>query len=476
MKIAAVAALLLALANGRWAAAQSRAFDLDAVAPAITGGDFLATEGAGTITPWSSRVGVSYRYLDRPLTVEQGGRREALVTTRSVLEISGAVQLGRWAGVAIALPFLAETSGSGVESGAALGDLRLVPRVELLRARGVGLALLAGLRLPTGDTNRFLGEGMVVFEPRLAFQADVARRIVRLGVNVGARVREARRYGDLEVGHQGFASLALTIAPSRYVDGTIELHGTTALSSRFGEGQTSPVELLAGLGGGAKGLRVGAAAGIGLVDGFGAPRVRAFATLEYRIPPPARAQTASATPRTPARPAPPAPPAPIDDEKNELAALPSHDDDVPMQLPDERDVRFVGGRVELADPIFFDLNRKRVRSRFHGELIELARALARRPAITRVWIEGHADATGPAAFNLALSRARAAAVAAFLVAHGVDGARLEPVGFGEARPLVPSPAGVVNPRNRRVQFFIDVERREEQPEATGVALRQGGAQ
>jgi outer membrane protein OmpA-like peptidoglycan-associated protein len=477
MKITVVAALLSALTNGRWAAAQSRAFDLDAVVPAITGGDFLATEGAGTITPWSSRVGVSYRYLDRPLTVDQGGRREALVTTRSVLEISGAVQLGRWAGVAVALPFLAETSGSDVESGAALGDLRLVPRVELLRARGVGLALLGGLRLPTGDTSRFLGEGMVVFEPRLAFQADLARRIVRLGVNVGVRVREARRYGDLEVGHQGYASLALTVAPSRYVDGTIELHGTTALSSRFGEGQTSPVEMIGGIGGGAKGLRVGAAAGIGIVDGFGAPRVRAFATLEYRIPPPARAETAAAAPPTPARPAPPAPPPPSDSEKEELAALPSRDDDddVPMQLPDERDVRFVGGRVELADPIFFDLNRKRIRSRFHGELVELARALARRPAITHVWIEGHADATGPAKFNLALSRARAAAVAAFLVAHGVDGARLEPVGFGEARPLVPSPAGVVNPRNRRVQFFVDVERREERLEATGVALRQGGA-
>jgi len=474
-QLATMATLVAVLAGRQAHAADARAFDLDAVQPAITGGDFVATEGAGPVVPWSTRVGVSYRYLDRPLTVELGGAREALVATRSVVEISGAVRLGRWFGVALALPILAESSGSDVASGAALGDLRVVPRVELVHARGVGLALLAGLRLPTGDSTRFLGEGMVVFEPRLALQADFARRIVRLGLNLGVRLREARQYHDLEVAHQAFASLALTIAPSRFIDGTIELHGTTALSSRFGEGQSSPLEVIAGLGGGALGIRVGAAVGLGLVDGFGAPRARALATLEYRWAPPPRVHTASRAPSPPRPPSPPPRAEPLEDSDEPLPELPLHDDDIAMQLPDEADVRFVGGRVELADPIFFDLNRKRVRSRFHGELVELARALSRRPSITRVWIEGHADATGPAAFNLTLSRARAAAVASFLVAHGVDGARLEPVGFGEARPLVPSPAGVLAPRNRRVQFFVDVEHPAPAPEAVGVALHRGGA-
>jgi outer membrane protein OmpA-like peptidoglycan-associated protein len=450
-----------------------------------TGGDFLATEGAGPIAPWAFRVGASYRYLDRPLTVMHlDGRRDSLVATRSVVELSGGVQLGRWFGIALALPVLAETSGSGVDRGAALGDLRLVPRVELLRKHGVGLALLGGLRFPTGDPTRFFGEGMVVFEPRLALQVDLARRIVRLGLNVGVRLREARQYGDLIVGHQGFASLALTVAPSRFIDGTLELHGTSALSERFGSAQASPVELLAGLGGGAAGVRIGAGVGIGLVDGFGAPRVRALVSLEYRRAPSAAPSrpvfVAQATPKRPTPP-PPAPPPPPPPPPAPPAAteLPDHDDEVAMQLPDEPDVRFVGGRVELADPIFFDLNRKRVRSRFHEELIELARALKRRPVVTRVWIEGHADSTGPAEWNQKLSRARASAVADFLVAHGVDRERLAPVGFGEARPLVPTPPGTENARNRRVQFFIDVERpdepKENEAEAPGVALNRGGS-
>src|SRR5207253_302517 len=72
-----------------------------------------------------------------------------------------------------------------------------------------------------------------------------------------------------------------------------------------------------------------------------------------------------------------------------------------------------------------------------------------------IWIEGHADRTGPSAWNLRLSRRRARAVAEFLVEHAVAPQRLRTAGYGEARPLVPTPAGVANERNRRVQFLPD---------------------
>src|SRR6185369_13114719 len=103
----------------------------------------------------------------------------------------------------------------------------------------------------------------------------------------------------------------------------------------------------------------------------------------------------------------------------------------------------------------FDKDRRRVRHRFHPELVQLARVLKKRKELTLIWIEGHADATGPARWNLELSRGRAAEVAKILIAEGIDLARLRPVGFGEARPLVPTPRGESNEKNRRVHFFTD---------------------
>ena len=49
-------------------------------------------------------------------------------------------------------------------------------------------------------------------------------------------------------------------------------------------------------------------------------------------------------------------------------------------------------------------------------------------------INGHTDASGPAAFNKTLSEKRAIAVATYLVQHfAIDPARLTPVGWGEER-------------------------------------------
>jgi outer membrane protein OmpA-like peptidoglycan-associated protein len=128
---------------------------------------------------------------------------------------------------------------------------------------------------------------------------------------------------------------------------------------------------------------------------------------------------------------------------------------VPTTPTEEPEVSIAPGRIELAQPIFFQLNRKRIRFGFRDELKQLARVLQRRPELTYIWIEGHADATGPEAWNMTLSRARAEAVAQFLISEGIAPSRLAPVGFGEARPMVPTPHGVPNERNRRVHFYTD---------------------
>jgi OOP family OmpA-OmpF porin len=64
-------------------------------------------------------------------------------------------------------------------------------------------------------------------------------------------------------------------------------------------------------------------------------------------------------------------------------------------------------------------------------------------------VEGHADPRGGETHNQALSGARAASVADYLVAaHGIAAARLAPVGLGSSRLL--NPREPTAPENRRV--------------------------
>ncbi|MDM5178243.1 OmpA family protein [Massilia sp. DJPM01] len=69
-------------------------------------------------------------------------------------------------------------------------------------------------------------------------------------------------------------------------------------------------------------------------------------------------------------------------------------------------------------------------------LDEIAAALLADPGITDVDISGYADRLGSEKYNLKLSERRANAVRDYLVAKGVDGARLKAYGKGEANPVV----------------------------------------
>ena len=85
------------------------------------------------------------------------------------------------------------------------------------------------------------------------------------------------------------------------------------------------------------------------------------------------------------------------------------------------------------------------------DLDRVAEALAdARLADASVVVEGHTDAAGGAAYNLALSKRRADAVVAYLIRHGVAGARLRAVGRGEDQPL--TAYAPTDGRQRRVEI------------------------
>jgi outer membrane protein OmpA-like peptidoglycan-associated protein len=79
----------------------------------------------------------------------------------------------------------------------------------------------------------------------------------------------------------------------------------------------------------------------------------------------------------------------------------------------------------------------------------IAELLRDQPQV-KLQVEGHTDALGTDAYNLALSQRRAVAVANHLVERqGIEPSRLVVVGRGEEAPLSDN---AFDPRNRRVQF------------------------
>jgi outer membrane protein OmpA-like peptidoglycan-associated protein len=71
-----------------------------------------------------------------------------------------------------------------------------------------------------------------------------------------------------------------------------------------------------------------------------------------------------------------------------------------------------------------------------------------------VSVEGHTDSTGGAALNQQLSTARAEAVRAALLAHGVASSRASAVGFGLTRPVADNATPEGRAANRRVEIIV----------------------
>lgn len=103
--------------------------------------------------------------------------------------------------------------------------------------------------------------------------------------------------------------------------------------------------------------------------------------------------------------------------------------------------------------VFFDWNRADLTDRAR-QIIAEAAAARTTVRSTRIEVSGHADRSGPDAYNQALSMRRAEAVAAELVRRGVPRSELVIQAFGESRPLVPTADGVREPQNRRVEIVL----------------------
>lgn len=69
-------------------------------------------------------------------------------------------------------------------------------------------------------------------------------------------------------------------------------------------------------------------------------------------------------------------------------------------------------------------------------------------------VGGHTDDKGSAASNTRLSQKRANSVVSYLSSKGIASERLQPIGYGEADPLVPNTSAENRAKNRRIAFRV----------------------
>ena len=108
----------------------------------------------------------------------------------------------------------------------------------------------------------------------------------------------------------------------------------------------------------------------------------------------------------------------------------------------------------LADRVHFAKNTDKIGPKTLAVLNQIASVLREFPSIL-VRLYGHADSVGAPQYNMALSKRRAEAVKAYLVAAGVAEDRLTSEGFGQLRPTVIQKSKKDSAKNRRVEFIFE---------------------
>ena len=111
--------------------------------------------------------------------------------------------------------------------------------------------------------------------------------------------------------------------------------------------------------------------------------------------------------------------------------------------------------AEAADVyiVFFDWDRSEITDAAMDILEDVAADYAA-GSFAGVDVVGHADRSGPDAYNVALSQRRAAAVQSALGGLGVPEGSISTDGVGESQPLVETPDGVREPSNRRAEIRL----------------------
>lgn len=104
----------------------------------------------------------------------------------------------------------------------------------------------------------------------------------------------------------------------------------------------------------------------------------------------------------------------------------------------------------VLDGVQFDTGKATIRAESFPRLDSVVEYLTHKKSV-RIEVSGHTDNVGNPKSNQELSERRAQAVRAYLVSKGIDGSRIQAVGYGDKRPIAPNDTEEGRQRNRRIE-------------------------
>jgi len=103
--------------------------------------------------------------------------------------------------------------------------------------------------------------------------------------------------------------------------------------------------------------------------------------------------------------------------------------------------------------VLFDFDRSNINAAGQAVIDQLLADAAKKGGVN-ISATGHADRSGSEDYNMALSLRRADSVREALIAGGIDPNTITVAGRGESEPAVPTPDGVKEQANRRVEIVL----------------------
>lgn len=147
----------------------------------------------------------------------------------------------------------------------------------------------------------------------------------------------------------------------------------------------------------------------------------------------------------------------ISDEQPEKAVLVQEAESV-LKTADEDVVDYAIADYKSFDPsgiiVHFEFDDARLSEKTIEALNKIVAGMKKDP-LSRVSVRGHADKQGAENYNKSLSAKRAKAIEDYLIQHGIEKDRLNPVSMGESDPVEEGNTIAVFKKNRRGDFTIN---------------------
>ena len=296
-KLAVTATLAAAALVSMPTQADAEGFDVQTFNPATDPGlDYLRQFSARPFEGTRFGFGFLANYASNPLVVRDsnGDRVASLVSDLLTADLQASVAFGKRYRIGINLPVVLWMDGDDEIAGLtsdqlpngelSLGDLRLIPQVNLWSQHtaedpsGLSLGVAADLRLPTGSTSSYTGEGWRL-EPR-ALADYVFSSGWALGTNIGWVVRDTAKLRNVEINDVLTVGLSADIPVTDTVNLVPEVNSQLPVAADSFDAEETPLEALLGAHWAAtKKLMITGGAGMGIVQGAGSPDWRVFLGL-----------------------------------------------------------------------------------------------------------------------------------------------------------------------------------------------------